>query len=113
LPVEPNRSKREEQPLFATLFASETKVALLVLFHGNPGLTDTSEGVARRIGRSGREVKPDLEDFTRLGILSRRKLGKETEVYSLDHSGDRRMQESLDTYFKGLAGPPPRGPRAS
>jgi hypothetical protein len=83
------------------LFSSEVKVQLLVLFHENPGIVDTIEGVARRIGRKGHQIRPDLEDFVNLGILKKGKIGNE-EIFRLDRSGDKEMRNSLDAYFESL-----------
>jgi hypothetical protein len=86
------------------LLSSEVKVELLVLFHGNPGVIDTVDGIAMRIGRNGRDIEPDLEEFVELGILEKRTLGKKMNVFYLDRSGDNEMQNSLDLHFKGLRG---------
>ena len=91
----------EKEPILEKLFASEVKVELLVLFHGNPGIVDTMDGVARRIGRRGSDIEADLEDYVTLGILRKRTLGNQ-KIFSLDRSGDKQMQNSLDYYFKSL-----------
>jgi hypothetical protein len=91
-----------EKPVFEKLFSSETKVDLLVLFHRNPGIADTAEGVARRIGRNGPEIAQDLEDFVSMGILRKRDSTNGPSILQLDRSKDKEMQNVLDHYFESL-----------
>ena len=56
--------------LFERLLDSEVKAELLALFHANPGLSDSIEGIARRLGRSAEEVRGGVRDFVELGLLS-------------------------------------------
>jgi hypothetical protein len=93
-----------EEPIFTELFSSEIKVDLLVLFHKNPGIADSAEGVARRIGRSGPDIEGDLEDFVNLGILRKRSTKNGTAIIQLDRSRDEEMQKALDGFFKKLGG---------
>ncbi len=83
------------------LLSSEVKADLLMLFHKNPGLVDTNEGVARRIGRTGDEVAIELKDLLDLGILKGRKIGNK-QIIQLDRERDREVQASLTEYFRGL-----------
>ena|SRR5437016_3786273 len=91
-----------KKSIIETLFSSEVKVELPLLFHGNPGITDTIDGIALRIGKNGHEVKPDMDDFVNLGIVKKRTLGKDREIFQLDRVGDKTMQKALDKYFKSL-----------
>lgn len=93
----------QTEVLLQRLLSSEVKTELLTLFHGNPGLVDTTSGVAIRIGRTGSEIADDVKDFVELGLLSRRSLGRaKIEVVQLDRSRDRAIQASLEKYFTGL-----------
>ena len=116
-PADPSRSDSEkipnaggedrlggEEPIFTELFSSEIKVDLLVLFHKNPGIADSPEGVARRIGRSGPDIEHDLEDFVNLGILRKRSTKNGTAIIQLDRSKDAEMQKALDGFFEKLGG---------
>jgi len=107
--AEVDRPGSEDQPgagelIFAELFSSEVKVDLLVLFHQNPGIADSAEGVARRIGRSGKDIESDLSDFVKLGILRVRSTKNGTGIIQLDRSKDEEMQKALDGYFEKLGG---------
>jgi len=81
------------------LLATEATGDLLVLFHKNPGLIDTIDAVARRIGKTGPGVESDIKALVELGILKRRKIGS-SEVFSLDRQKDREIQETVAKHLK-------------
>jgi hypothetical protein len=83
------------------LISTEVKGDLLVLFHKNPGLIDTYEGVARRIGRIAKSVEADVRDLVTLGILKVRQIGGR-EVLLFDRSRDRETQETIVNQLKIL-----------
>ena len=87
--------------VFQLLFSSEIKGDLLVLFHKNPGLMDTFEGVARRIGRVGKAIDSDVRDLVTLGILRTRRVGAQ-EVVFFDPTKDRETQQTIVDYLKSL-----------
>jgi predicted transcriptional regulator len=61
----------EGEGLLQRLLSSEVKADLLTLFHEDPGLVDTTEGLARRTGRTLKTMEEDLEDLLDLGVLKR------------------------------------------
>ena len=71
--------------LLRRLLSSEVKAELLVLFHKNPELIDTVEGVARR-------------------ILRRRSINR-SEILSLDRAKDKEIQEKTAEYIQSLKRP--------
>jgi predicted transcriptional regulator len=81
------------------LLSSDTKVDLLALFHNNPGLTDTIEGVARRVGRTAGEIEADVKDLTDLGLLVKERFGK-LDVVSFDTNKDKQIQEIISNQIK-------------
>ena len=87
--------------LFQLLLSSEIKGDLLTLFHKNPGLIDTIDGVARRIGRVGRAIDADVRDMIKVGVLSTRQIGAREIIY-LDRSKDKAAQETIAEYLKNL-----------
>ncbi len=80
--------------LVTRLLASEARGDILTLFHRNPGIIDTLEGVALRIGRRAESIEGDVKDFVDLGILRTRSIGK-SKVFSLDREKDRETQQLL------------------
>ncbi len=87
--------------LFESMLSSEVKGDLLVLFHKNPGLIDSLDGVARRIGRVGTAIQADILDMVNVRILGARQLGAR-EIIFLDRSGDKAAQEAITEYLKNL-----------
>jgi hypothetical protein len=85
------------------MLSSEIKGDLLVLFHRNPGLIDSLDGVARRIGRIGPAIQADVRDMVNVHILGTRQIGGR-EIIFLDRSGDKAAQESILSYLKNLKG---------
>ena len=85
------------------MLSSEIKGELLVLFHKNPRLIDSLDGVARRIGRVGTAIQADVQDMLSVHILGSRQVGGR-EIIFLDRSGDKAAQESILDYLKNLKG---------
>ncbi len=90
-----------ENRLFEMLISTEVKGDLLVLFHKNPGLIDTYDGVARRIGRIAKSIEADVRDLVTLGILTVRQIGSR-EVLLFDRSRDHETQETIVNQLKTL-----------
>ena len=83
------------------LLSSSNKADLLVLFHRNPGLIDTAEGIARRIGKKGSGISSDLSELASDSILRKKAVGK-SEVYFLDREKDRESQKNIAEYINNL-----------
>jgi hypothetical protein len=90
-----------ENRLFEMLISTEVKGDLLVLFHKNPGVIDTYDGVARRIGRIAKSIEADVRDLVTLGLLKVRQNGSH-EVLLFDRSKDRETQETIVNQLKTL-----------
>jgi predicted transcriptional regulator len=88
-----------EQEILSTLLASEIRGDLLVLFHRNPGLIDTVDGIARRIGRTTISVTSDVRELLQLGLLRQKRIGASEVVY-LDRARDRQILESVANHLK-------------
>jgi predicted transcriptional regulator len=82
-----------------TLLASEVRGDILVLFHRNPGLIDTVDGVARRVGRTTIAVISDVRELLQLGVLRQKRIGN-SEVVFLDRAKDRELLESVANHLK-------------
>ena len=87
--------------LLERLLSSEAKGEMLTLFHKNPGLIDTVDGIGRRVGKSREQIEVDVKDFVEMGILKEVKAGK-LMLYSLNAQRDQEIQASLAQYFGGL-----------
>ena len=89
--------------MLQTLLASEVTGDLLVLFHRNPGLIDTLDSVARRIGRTGSSIEEDVQTLVNIGILRTRKIGR-SEVLLLDRAKDQEVLDTIAKHLKNLQG---------
>ena len=85
--------------IYSALLSSDTKADLLSLFHNNPGLIDSIEGVARRIGRTASEIEADVKDLVDLGLLVKKRFGK-LDVVSFDTNKDKQIQEMILNQLK-------------
>jgi len=85
--------------VLSTLLASEVRGDILVLFHRNPGLIDTVDGVARRVGRTTIAVISDVRELLQLGMLRQKRIGSSEVVY-LDRAKDRELLESVANHLK-------------
>jgi len=82
------------------LMGTEIKAELLRLFHMNPGILDTVEGIARRIGRMPKDVETEVSTLVELGVLRTERFGK-LDVVSLNTSKDKEIQNRIATLIEG------------
>jgi len=75
------------------LVDSEGKIALLMLFHRNPNEIGKPEGLAKRIGINPTEIKKDIEDLVRIGILT------ESKVYSFSKDRAAQIEKALSHHI--------------
>jgi len=87
--------------ILSTLLGSEVRGDLLVLFHRNPGVIDTVDGVARRIGRTTVAVISEVRELLELGVLKQKRIGASEVVY-LDRAKDRELLQSVANHLKTL-----------
>jgi predicted transcriptional regulator len=86
------------ESLVQRMLSSDAKADLLTLFRGNPGLMDGIDGVARRIGRSPKSIKAEVDDLLDLGVLGRKQAGKTVVLY-LQKERDAQIQETIAAYL--------------
>lgn len=91
----------EASDILNRLLSSEVKGDLLVLFHKNPGIIDTIDGVARRIGRTGNSIGNDVKDLVDLGVLERKQVGKHEAIF-LDRKRDGEVQKIIGNYLNSM-----------
>jgi len=84
--------------LFEKLMGSEVKAELLILLHDEPEITDTLEGLAKRINKDVKAVKEDVEDLVDLGLLT------EVKLYSFNRDKDLALQGEISSQLaEGIA----------
>lgn len=82
------RLKRSTK-LFERLLDSDVKAKLLTLFHNDPELSETAEGLASRVGANLDEVRRCTEDLVELRLLKR------SEYYTFSPSRDKEIQDAI------------------
>ncbi len=92
----------QPEQIIQQLLSSDTKADLITLFRKNPGLIDTLEGVARRIGRRSNAVELEVRDLINLGILRKKKIGSQEAIYR-DEQKDKEVQELVAGYLRNPA----------
>jgi len=75
--------------LFERLLDSDVKAKLLTLFHNDPDLSETVEGLAGRVGADLGEVRKCTEDLVELRLL------KKSEYYTFSPSRDKEIQDAI------------------
>lgn len=92
----------QPEQIIQQLLSSDAKADLLTLFRKNPGLIDTLEGVARRIGRRPNAVEVEVRDLVNLGILRKKKFGSQEAIFR-DEQKDKEVQEVVASYLRNPA----------
>ncbi len=87
------------QEIIQKLLSSETRVRIVLLFRDNPGLLDTDENVAIRVGKKAKSIEADLKELTEIGILNTRKVGTYS-VVSFNKRNDQVVQKAIEDYFR-------------
>ncbi len=83
------------------LLSSDVKADLLVLFHKNPGLIDTMDGIARRIGKLASAVEAEIRDLVAMGLLKVKSIGG-NQVYSLDKARDKHILDEAAGHIRSI-----------
>jgi hypothetical protein len=87
----------QTESVLGRLLSSGIKGDLVVLFRKNPGIMDTREGVARRLGTTASSIENEISELVQMGFLKERQLGTQKIIY-LDVAKDKVIQESTLDY---------------
>src|ERR1051326_3480916 len=77
-PIELATDAMELHKLFEIWVDSELKAQVVVFYNNNPGVIETIEGLARRLGMGPEALRLAVADHIRLGLLQERKMGDKT-----------------------------------
>lgn len=77
---------------------SFVKWDLVRYFHDNPHAADTSENIARYIGRDIRIIEGELTALVKVGVLERREPSTSVRVYSL--ISDKNVRELVSRFVR-------------
>jgi hypothetical protein len=85
--------------LFDLWMDSPLKVQIVSFYHRNPGMIETVEGLAQRIGSDPEMVRKTVQDHVKLGFLRERNLGT-MKVIVYDPSGEKKLQDYVAQQVK-------------
>ena len=85
--------------LFDLWMDSPLKVQIVSFYHRNPGIIETVEGLAQRIGSDPEMVRKTVADHLKLGFLRERNLGA-LKVIVFDPTTEKRLQEYVAKQVK-------------
>jgi hypothetical protein len=90
-------SQQQQEP-WRDLISSGLKGDLVVLFRKNPGIIDTVEGIARRLGVTPDAIQSETTELLGLGFLKKKRFADE-DVFFLDEKRDKEIQESATRFL--------------
>jgi hypothetical protein len=73
---------------------------VVVFFNNNPGIIETMEGLARRLGTTVEALRRDLADHISLGLLHERRVGDKTVlIYDRSRRGEleKLVEDTLNS----------------
>jgi hypothetical protein len=79
--------------------STDLKVQLILFYHNNPGLVETVEGLARRMGVTTDALRAPIQDQVRLGVLRERSAGGQT-ILVYDAAQASRLQANIEELFR-------------
>ena len=96
------RKEPEFSKILELWVASDLKVQALVFFHDNPGVIETVEGLAKRLGVNVDALRKEIAGHIALGLLQERKAnGFKVLIFDRKREGD--VQKAIEEHFRKLA----------
>lgn len=90
-----SRGRRPDlKKLFEVWMDNETKLMITVFFRDNPGVVETLEGLAIRLGTTPDKLRDAIADHVSIGLLKERVIGDRTVLIY-----DRDMQRDVETFI--------------
>ena len=96
-------SAKDLQKLFEVWVDSELKAQIIVFYHNNPGVIETMEGLAQRLGITVEALQEEIADHLELGLLKKRKAGNKT-ILVYDAARDDDIQSFISTELDARRG---------
>ncbi len=81
--------------VFDGLTGSDLRVQILVFFHRNPGLVETAEGLARRMGANVAALRREIRPHVELGLVRERAIGSMV-VLQFDRARQAEIEGSIE-----------------
>lgn len=84
---------------------SDLKIQALVFFHDNPGVMETIEDLAKRLGANVAGLRKDLAGHLALGIIKKQKAGPHT-LLVFDREREGEVQGAIARHLAELTKKP-------
>lgn len=96
----PNKATKGNLKKLLELWVDSTlKVQVVVFFHNNPGIIETVEGLARRLGTNAENLRKEIAGHVAIGVLREEKCDGLTLLMY-----DRRKERDVQRYIEGQLG---------
>lgn len=99
-------TKTDKEPEFSKIMelwvATDLKVQVLVFYHDNPGVLETLEGLALRLGTSVEALRKEIAGHLALGLIQEKKAGAHT-ILVFDRKRESEVQRAIEQHFRDLA----------
>ncbi|MDD5502702.1 MAG: hypothetical protein PHH26_04465 [Candidatus Thermoplasmatota archaeon] len=83
------KQPKDIKKLFEVWISSDMKCQVLVFFHNNPGVVETLEGLAKRMGVSVEALEKEISDHVTLGLLKERQVDhKKVLIYNKEKESE-------------------------
>lgn len=82
---------------------SSLKVQVIVFFHNNPGMIETLEGLAKRLGTSIDALRREVQGHVSLGVLKEEKTASST-LLIYDRAREGEVQTYIQAEIRRLSG---------
>ena len=93
----------QPEEIIHQLLSSDTNADLVTLFRKNPGLIDTLDGVARRIGKRAAMVESEVNALVSLGLLKKKRFGSQDTIFR-DEQRDKEIQRIVADHLMNPEG---------
>ena len=80
--------------LFEVWIDSDLKAQVIVFYQNNPGVIETVEGLAKRLGTNPEQLRKDIAAHVHLGFLHERRVGDQT-VLVYDRQQHKRIEDFI------------------
>lgn len=80
--------------LFEVWVDTDLKAQVIVFYQNNPGVIETVEGLARRLGTNEEQLRKDIAAHIQLGFIKERKVGEQI-VLVYDRDQHKRIEEFI------------------
>lgn len=95
-------AKPEFSKIMELWVASDLKVQVLVFYHDNPGVMETVEGLAIRLGTNVDALRKDIAGHVSLGLIQEKKAGP-LSILVFDRKREGEVQAAIEAHIRGLA----------